>query len=88
MNNLQVETPDAIYSFKKKWLFPLAVIARTLGGSTTGRDFDSAANSFTHRVFTQMMALELRLLRKVSLPFGVALFAAARKQAAGRGGGI
>jgi hypothetical protein len=26
-------------------LFPLAVIARTLGGSATGRDFDSAANS-------------------------------------------
>ena len=69
-------------------LFPLAVIARTLGGSTTGRDFNSAANSFTHRIFTQIMVLELGLLRKVSLPFGVALFAVARKQAAGRRRGI
>jgi len=69
-------------------LFPLAVIARTLGGSTTGRDFNSAANSFTHRIFTQIMVLELGLLRKVSLPFGVALFAVARNQAAGRRRGI
>jgi hypothetical protein len=66
-------------------LFPLVVIARTLGVSTTGRDFDSAANSFAHRVFAQIMALELSLLRRTSLPFGVALFAVARKQAfAGR----
>ena len=34
------------------------------------------------------MVLELGLLRKVSLPFGVALFAVARKQAAGRRRGI
>jgi SAM-dependent methyltransferase len=68
-------------------LFPLAVLARTLGGSSTGRDFDSAANSFMHRLFSQTMALELGLLRKVSLPFGVALFAAARKQAGRKGRG-
>jgi SAM-dependent methyltransferase len=65
-------------------LFPLAVIARTLGGSTTGRDFDSAANSFTHGFFNQIMSVELWLLRKVSLPLGVALFAAARKQGAAK----
>jgi SAM-dependent methyltransferase len=65
-------------------LFPLAVMARTLGGSATGRDFDSVANSFTHGFFTQIMSVELRLLRKVSLPFGVALFAVARKQGAAK----
>jgi hypothetical protein len=61
-------------------LFPLAVVARTLGGSATGRDFDSASDSFTHRLFSQIMTLELGLLRKVSLPFGVALLAAGRKR--------
>ncbi len=60
-------------------LFPLAVIARTFGGSKMGRDFEKAETSFTHRVFAQIMALELDLLRKFSLPFGVALFAVARK---------
>jgi SAM-dependent methyltransferase len=61
-------------------LFPLAVIARTLGGSSSGRDFDSAANSFTQRFFTKIMSFELRLLKRTSLPFGVALLAAAVKQ--------
>ncbi len=60
-------------------LFPLAIVARTLGGSTMGRDFESAETSLTHRFFGEIMALELALLRKVSLPFGVALFAVARK---------
>ena len=64
-------------------LFPLAVIARTLGGSSTGRDFQSAADSLPHRLFKHMMALELRLLKRTSLPIGVALLAAARKQEAG-----
>jgi SAM-dependent methyltransferase len=61
-------------------LFPVAVIARTLRGSTAGRDFDSDADSFTHRFFSQIMALELSGLKRISLPFGVALLAAARKQ--------
>jgi SAM-dependent methyltransferase len=61
-------------------LFPLAVIARTLGASTTGRDFDSAADSFTHRFFSQIMALELSVLKTTSLPIGIALLAAARKR--------
>ena len=69
-------------------LFPLAVIARTLGGSSTGRDFNSAADSVSHRLFQQIMALELRLLKRTSLPIGVALLAAARKQGPGKPNGI
>jgi SAM-dependent methyltransferase len=61
------------------FLFPLAVAARTLGGSKMGRDFETDKVSFTQRMFTQVMALELHLLRKISLPFGVALLAVARK---------
>jgi len=61
------------------FLFPLAVVARTLRGSKMGRDFESAANSFTNRFFSQIMTIELELLKKISLPFGVALLAVARK---------
>ena len=61
------------------FLFPLAVVARTLGGSRMGRDFETAKTSFTQRAFTQIMSLEVALLRTISLPFGVALFAVARK---------
>jgi ubiquinone/menaquinone biosynthesis C-methylase UbiE len=61
-------------------LFPLAVVARTLGGSKMGRDFETGAASFTQRTFSKIMALELRLLQSISLPFGVALLAVARKQ--------
>jgi ubiquinone/menaquinone biosynthesis C-methylase UbiE len=60
-------------------LFPLAVIARTLGGSEMGRDFESKGTSLLQRVFAQIMAFELRLLRKISFPFGVALLAVTRK---------
>ena len=69
-------------------LFPLAVLARTLGGSASGRDFESAGDSFTQRLFTKIMALELRLLRRTSLPFGVALMAAAVRRRARKGNGI
>jgi SAM-dependent methyltransferase len=69
-------------------LFPLAVIARTLGGSATGSDFDFTADSLTHRFFSRVMTLELQLLRKVSLPFGVALLAAGRKRGASKRNGI
>ena len=61
------------------FLFPLAIAARTLGGSKMGRDFEAEGASFTQRLFTGVMALELRLLRNISLPFGVALLAVARK---------
>jgi SAM-dependent methyltransferase len=61
------------------FLFPLAIAARTLGGSRMGRDFESAGASFSQRVFARIMALELRLLRNISLPVGVALLAVARK---------
>src|SRR2546430_16167378 len=47
------------------FLFPLAVAARTLGGSKMGRDFETTNTSFAQRVFAQVMALELRLLRNV-----------------------
>lgn len=61
------------------FLFPLAIAARTLGGSKMGRDFEAEGASFTQRVFTRIMTLELYLLRKIPLPFGVALLAVARK---------
>ena len=62
------------------FLFPLAVAARTLGGSRMGRDFQTAKTSLTQRAFARIMKLELRLLKRISLPFGVALFAVARMQ--------
>src|SRR6266853_2515360 len=55
------------------FLFPLAVAARTLGGSKMGRDFETAEASLLQHAFAQIMTFELRLLRNVSLPFGVAL---------------
>jgi ubiquinone/menaquinone biosynthesis C-methylase UbiE len=61
------------------FLFPLAVAARTLGGSKMGRDFETEGTSFTQRTLAGIMVLELNLLRKISLPFGVALIAVARK---------
>jgi SAM-dependent methyltransferase len=60
------------------FLFPLAVVARTFGGSKMGRDFESQATSILQRVFGQVMALELSWLRRFSLPVGVALLAVAR----------
>jgi SAM-dependent methyltransferase len=60
-------------------LFPFAVAARTLGASQMGRDFETSESSFLQRAFGQTMALELRLLRAISFPFGVALLAVARK---------
>lgn len=64
-------------------LFPLAIAARTLGTSTTGRDFHSETKSgkVTNPIFNLIMSFELGLLRHLSLPFGVALFAAATKRA-------
>ena len=62
------------------FLFPLAVAARTLGGSKMGRDFETEGALFPQRTFSKIMALERRLLRTISLPFGVALLAVARRQ--------
>jgi SAM-dependent methyltransferase len=59
-------------------LFPLAVAARIFGGSKMRRDFESTG-SWSQRVLAQVMKLELRLLRRISMPFGVALLAVARK---------
>jgi SAM-dependent methyltransferase len=61
-------------------LFPLAVLARTLGLSKMGRDFTEKGDkrSRMDQVFWAITSIELRLLRKTSLPFGVALFAVAR----------
>jgi len=60
-------------------LFPLAVVARTLGGSDMGRDFEASETSLIQRILAQVMTLELNLLRGISFPFGVALLAVARK---------
>jgi hypothetical protein len=66
-------------------LFPLAVIART-----PGRRFNRAPIFILQQIhfrmilFTHVMALELPLLKRMSLPIGVALFAAARKHGAGK----
>jgi SAM-dependent methyltransferase len=58
-------------------LFPLAVAARTLRGRKEGRDFD--AGKFQNNLFSKIMSVELGLMRYVSWPFGVALFAVARR---------
>lgn len=58
-------------------LLPLAIIARTLGGSEMGRDFKTPRDSFTHRLFFNVMTFELWLLQRFRLPVGVALFAVA-----------
>jgi SAM-dependent methyltransferase len=63
-------------------LFPFAVIARTIGLSQMGRDFESEQDSLQQRLFGRIMDFELRLLRRTTLPFGVALLAAATKDAA------
>ena len=62
-------------------LFPLAVLARTLGGSKMGRDFptEGKTHSPANGILGAIMSIELSLLKKISLPFGVALFAVARK---------
>jgi ubiquinone/menaquinone biosynthesis C-methylase UbiE len=60
-------------------LFPLAVVARTLGGSQMGRAFEEKEPSFLQRALAQVMMAELRLLQRISFPFGVALLAVARK---------
>jgi len=60
-------------------LFPLAVVARTFGGSDMGRDFEASGTSLIQRVLAQVMTVELNLLRGISLPFGVALLALAKK---------
>ena len=62
-------------------LFPLALVARTFGGSRLGRDFDLDKDSFVQKLFLKVMGLEAGLLRKISLPFGVALLAVGRKLA-------
>jgi ubiquinone/menaquinone biosynthesis C-methylase UbiE len=58
-------------------LFPLAFVARTLGGSSQGRDFE--AGRVTNAILGAVMTGERFLLGLVSLPFGVAILAVARK---------
>lgn len=60
-------------------LFPLALIARTLRASQAGRDFETSPISPAQRAFSVIMNVELALLRHLALPFGVALFAVARR---------
>jgi len=61
-------------------LFPAALAARTLGVSTSGRDFDAVGHvGLRDRVLGRVMSLELALLRRTTLPFGVALFGIAMR---------
>jgi len=60
-------------------LFPLAVVARTFGGSQMGRDFEDKEPSILQRTLAQIMTVELQLLNRFSFPFGVALLAVAKK---------
>ena len=64
-------------------LFPAALIARTLGASSTGQDFDAAGGAtFRNRLLSTVMAIELALVRRLPMPFGVAIFAVAERSAA------
>jgi hypothetical protein len=62
-------------------LFPLAFVARTLGASQMGRDFPAEGESrgLLDSLFSGIMAIELQILKKTSLPFGVDVFAVATK---------
>jgi len=60
-------------------LFPFAVVARTLGASQMGRDFEENDSSLLQRTFGRTMAIERFLLRAISFPVGVALLAVATK---------
>jgi ubiquinone/menaquinone biosynthesis C-methylase UbiE len=62
------------------FLFPLAIAARTFGASKMGRDFETSGESLIQCAFGQVMKFELHALRYISLPFGVALFAVARRR--------
>ena len=59
--------------------FPLACITRTFGALKFGRGFDSGVLSSMNKVLGKVMRVELLVLRRFSLPFGVALFCVARK---------
>lgn len=62
-------------------LFPLAVLARTLRASSKGRDFDGYSSLGWHNTFFDwLMRFELHLVRRVPMPFGVALFCVAQKR--------
>jgi hypothetical protein len=56
--------------------------ARTLGLSKIGRDFPEKGEkrSRMDQAFWAITSIEFRLLRKTSLPFGVALFAVAKRR--------
>src|SRR5207253_2085651 len=43
------------------FMFPLAVAARTLGGSKMGRDFEVNKTSLSNRLFSRIMTIELKL---------------------------
>jgi len=68
-------------SFWTTFLFPLAVLARTLRGSRTGRDFgpQSSSRGILDPLFLMITRAELAVMKRIPLPFGVALFAVAAK---------
>jgi SAM-dependent methyltransferase len=60
-------------------LFPAALAARTLGASSTGRDYGGRGDRARNWLLGRVMSLELALLRLMSLPFGVAIFGIATR---------
>jgi SAM-dependent methyltransferase len=75
-NGLRVRT----LTYWTTLVFPVAVVARTLGVSRAGRDFETDGRSeWKNRILGALMSFELLLLRRLSLPFGVAIFAVVEK---------
>ena len=83
LRDLLVENGFAIrrLTYWTTLLFPLALVARTFGGSQKGRDFDLNKDSFLQKLFLKVMGLEIGMLKKISMPFGVALLVVGRKLA-------
>ena len=61
------------------FLFPFAVLARALSLLKSGRDFESGARAPSRWIFGSIMGAERFVLKIIDLPFGVAVFAVARK---------
>jgi SAM-dependent methyltransferase len=63
-------------------LFPAALMARTLGGSSSGRDFDITGpwGAARNEALMRLMSVELAWLRRWPLPFGVDIFAVAQRR--------
>ena len=83
LKSLLIDNGFTIYrlTYWTTLLFPLAIVARTFGASKSGRDFgdDQKSSGAVGEILGSIMSIERRILKKFSLPFGVALFAAGKK---------